>query len=335
MKNRAISELFIIQGNSTKFILPFFISVAMCVIFMNLAQQLAPKCEDNEWFFSLTGSWDSYCSGSMKEWKARLLSNYLAKWFALLGKAIATTEGGALKATIGIWAFCWLFAINTLYILLARKACLYYIFGTFASLAFAYVPFGSNVWFYPWDLPNLFMFTLCVLCLRNSHFEPLRIIIPLGIFFRETIIVLSFSFLFMPLPRKTRIKYWGIALALCIAVRCMIDLIVKNPVPIFSMRLGNPQQLYLWNNIWCWFHMYLPSFHHPIFINSGTLLCLLLLPHLDWRVYLLKGVALIFLINIFLLGRFVEYRSFIEIIPLALWGFEILFSCEHQSTHTT
>jgi hypothetical protein len=124
-------------------------------------------------------------------------------------------------------------------------------------------------------------------------------------------------------------------LALCIFVRCIVDIIVRNPIPVFSMRLGDPQQLYLWSNIGCWFDLRPPSFQHPIFINSGTLLCLLLLPRLDWRIYLLKVVTLLFLINILIFGQFRETRCLIEIIPLALWGLEILFYGVRQPTCAT
>ena len=60
----------------------------------------------------------------------------------------------------------------------------------------------------------------------------------------------------------------------------------------------------------------------PLFINAGTLLAFLLLPHATRTLVAFKAIALAFIAGNFLFGIITEYRIWFELIPLALYGLE-------------
>ncbi len=300
-----------------KLILLLLISALSAGIF-HQAARLAPLNIANRRLFSTLSSPEDSSSSLRREWRPRILSLLTAKTFNQLAAEPTLTRKKHLKITVGLYAAFWLFLINLSFVVgFSLKKALFFIWGLFAAVSLGYMP-GIVSRIYPWDLPALFFFSLFVVCYKNRlyHYIPYLILIGLG--FKETTLVLCLSFLFMPKPKKQRLKYLIITLSAFCLLKIIIDLSVNNSSIFFSLTAQRPpsQTLRLLLNLKWLFTLKA----NPVFINAATLLALFLLPGRNKTIRMLKTIALSFTVLIFIFGVINEYRIWLEMAPLAIFA---------------
>ena len=298
------------------------VSIALTILAMDMGALLANRHEDNRiTFHSLTGTWSQYLE-LRQEWRPRILSNFLASQVAQRVEGLAITDAGRMSIAAAAWTGGWYFLICLALTFFSGKRALYYLFGFFSCFAFGYLP-TVNVRVYPWDLPALFIFTSFVLLLKRGFVSPLFVLLPIGMLFKETTIVLCLVFLFLPSPWERRIRDFAVATGLCLLAKMALDVAVGISLPGMSMTTGDETSSNILANLRALVHVDHHFLVNPLLVNAGTLLALFLLPHRDSRVLMLKIVALFFTANLLLFGRITEYRIWFEMIPLALYSLEL------------
>lgn len=157
------------------------ISTASAAVMYYLASQMTFHFHDNiKNFCSCIFGLEHYRNNIGAAWLPRFFSNFCASLF--VGPPPITQEG--LKHSIGLYSFTWMMGINLLYVLFWGRRSVYFILGTLACVTFAYTwPIGEMV--YPWDLPALFFFTLCVQLIRCRKAGLLIAAICIGTGFKE------------------------------------------------------------------------------------------------------------------------------------------------------
>jgi hypothetical protein len=229
---------------------------------------------------------------------------------------------------VGLFTAGWLLLTNVSLIFSFGRHSLIIMWGIFAAIAFGYSP-GLVVRVYPWDLPALFFFTLWIILFHHGKYYLLPIVIIIGMLFKETTIVLLVGFLFLPLPLRKRLNLVLITGIFYIIVKVIVELAVQNPIPFLSLSVtpdnkGGLQDLWIIENL----ALLLQSrvYAHPIWVNAGTLLALLLLPSKGRSILMLKSIAALFVISIFIFGKIFEYRIWFEAAPIAVYGLALYFS---------
>jgi hypothetical protein len=306
-------------------IVPLLISVGVIVPLFYQVVVLAPQQPDNlSAFYSFSSGFESY-DALKPAWKTRLFSNALAWQVDRVAAAVMSVRdiryiNRPQPFAIGLWTIGWFFLVCLVYILFLRRRSVLYILGTYAALTFGYVDKLPATRVYPWDMPALLVFVLFLFLFLRNQFKWIVLLLPLGMGFKETSGILCFAFLFADeLSRKTRWQLLLASLALCVAVKLGIDMLVGVSEPFFTMEtgLGGPfSAVYIVQNV-----RSLSSLQ-PLMINAGTLLSLALLPALNRKLLALKVLALLFAAGNFLFGTVMEYRIWFELIPFALYAID-------------
>jgi len=279
----------------------------------------------------IEGAFNSFSGGLLQyydfrvAWRPRIFSNALAasvgrfsEW--ILGKTSIPFVQSPLELTVAGWTVFWFLLICAFLILFAKRRSLFYIFGFFAGLSFGYMPrLATRI--YPWDMPALFIFLAFILLFAREKKWWLFALLPLGMGFKETSIILCVAFLFLDLPWNQK---WMMAIGatiLCIAVKIALDIYVREPIPFFTMQHGlnysRAANVYVIRNLIGLITII------PFFINSGTLLALFLLPIYEQKILGLKLIGGLFLLGNMFFGNIYEYRIWFEMLPFALYGLEI------------
>jgi len=142
--------------------------------------------------------------------------------------------------------------------------------------------------------------------------------------FKETALLMVVPLLFWnKVPIRKRLVLMGIILLVSISLRTAVDLLTANPSVLLTMtvRHGTSPARYIEN-----IRQLLDVKANPvIFIDSGLLAALLLLPVSDRRVLMLKAIGVLLVLGNLLFGTIIEYRIWFEAIPLALYAIELYF----------
>lgn len=290
------------------------------------ASALAPLHPDNELtFHSFSDGIGTYRDFKVA-WRPRLLVNYCAAQVARWNDRLAqwrNDEASALEWTIASWTALWFALLGLMYVYAAGRRSVFYLFGTFSALLFAYTPNVERI--YPWDMPIAVIFTAFVILYARKKYWLIAGLLPLGMGFKETTAVLCLAFLFAEQSWKRRLVMLAVSLSACLAVKTAIDIYVDVPIPFFTMEYvaggggQDPTEFNLLENLKGLLDLDLL----PLLVNGGTLLAFMLLPSLNRTMLALKLVSLVFLAGILLFGRIRESRIFFEMIPFALYALEL------------
>ncbi|MFZ1042904.1 MAG: hypothetical protein WCA79_00600 [Anaerolineales bacterium] len=228
------------------------------------------------------------------------------------------TYGNYFQLGVAFWTICWFLLISFVYVLDMKKYSILYILGTFASLSFGYLRQVSERIF-PWDMPALFIFTIFVLLFHHKKYWWIFVLLPVGMGFKETTGILCLAFLFTDMPWKRRLAMFFAAIIFCIAIKFAIDLFVKEPIPFFTMEgvSANLTLPYFVSNIRSLKTLI------PLLINAGTFLAFILFPINAQKIWALKTMAIAFVIGNMVFGSITEYRIWFEMIPFALYTFDL------------
>ena len=277
---------------------------------------LAPMVEDNRRTFQAFSKGVEKYREFKVAWRPRIITNFLAAKVAQLGNL-------NLRHTIAVWSALWFFLIGMLYVFAAKRKSIFYLFGTFAAILFAYTPNLQRV--FPWDLPSIFVFTAFTILYARKQYWLILLLLPFGMGLKETTILLPLGFLLSELPWKRKIFFFLLSLVICVGTKTAIDLYVQAPLPFFTMEysftkddLGDSYLLYNFNK--------LVSLNFiPLLINGGTLLAFLFLPSLNKTARAFKVIGFTLFGFLLLFGLINEYRIFFELIPLALYSLALYF----------
>lgn len=316
---------FSIEKTVSNYIIPAIIALGVTIpLFVETAVLSTVDKDIENAFYSLFNGFSGYENFKIA-WKPRLFSNQLAAMTAhvsdwILQKKSVPFIQNPIELTVALWTAGWFLLICALLILSAKRKSIFYILGLFAGLSFGYMT-RLSIRIYPWDMPALFIFMAFILFFSRNKKWWMFALLPIGMGFKETSIILCAAFLFLELPWKQR---WQLAIGsgiLCVAVKITLDLYVGSPIPFFTMENGFESSritnYYIIRNL-----IGLKTIF-PFFINSGTLLAFILLPIYDRKMLALKLIAALFIVGNMFFGNIFEYRIWFEMIPFALYGLEI------------
>jgi len=306
--------------------IPLIVSLAICIIISRQEQLISNSSPDNiKTFYSFTHGFENYKT-IRQEWRPRIFSNFSAGIFAKL----LSWKFNYPDRTVGIqyisayWTAIWFLLICLLFILTFKEKSLFYIFGVFAGISFAYTPLIGITRIYPWDMPALLVFCTFITLIKMNHHAWLIAFIPLTILFKETSLILVVAFLFWEnVPLRKKLRYLGITLILSLLIKTGVDLITSNPSPIITMSFSRHDVPRIISNLELLFALRLDS---AFFIDAGLLLALLLLPISNRQIGMLKLIAGLFIVGTFFTGVINEYRIWFELIPISLFALDLYFS---------
>ena len=320
----------------TLLFLELFVSVSLTVNFFYLVRsQGAPKPDGNmfaaQTFWYLSKGLGPILDVVPVAWRTRLAGPVVSAW--LLESQISPAEFAALKEKSGtfgnlcrstefqnIFGFyhsAWLF-LTFLALILFRRDALLIVLGVFAGLMFNLTgPAGA--YYYPWDMPALFFFTLACLLFDRGRIGLLLPVLVVGGLFKET--VLCCALLVLLGGHWDWKRRWIAFLAVIAAVWGANRLLMAHYDAFGHMNPTNtaagtpgwlPGSLFFENiNLLFGTHVY-----EVVFANAGALLLLVLLPWRNRRDLLFKVVALVFAVGQFFYGVISEVRIWYELLPL-------------------
>jgi hypothetical protein len=257
--------------------------------------------------------------------KTRVLSQALSGyWFNassdVIGNQTCTWNGytfGSLPISFGLWQASWLF-LTLLAVWYFCRNPLLVIMGTFAGLMYNLtIPSGS--WFYPWDGPAMFFFTLAVLLYDVKRILPLVAAVLVGALFKETVLCCALLILFGEHWKlKNRIAWFTATVIASIAGRQL--LMVAYGVHVFALPFNESTNVasfitkevnQISTNISLLFHL-----NSLVFANAGVLVLMFCMGWKTRRDKLFKLLAGAFVLGQFQWGTFNEFRDFFEVLPL-------------------
>jgi hypothetical protein len=304
--------------------IPLVISLSLSIVFAAQARRIASADSDNaKAFRSFVAGLEEY-KQLRQEWRTRVLSNYLAgKLLRLVGVvARVPAEDAPIGRTASIWAAGWLMFVFSLYVAYFRQRSLLYILGTFCALSFAFTPGIGSTRVYPWDLPALFWYAVAVILLKSKRMLLLASLVPIGVLFKETALLIPVVFLFWEdVPWRRRLVLCTLSLSAGLAAKGIADLVTGSPIPLLTMTLSDPlKEPRLLRNLQLLFEL---RIDHPVFANSGLIAVLLLLPCSDRRILGWKVLAVLFIVGNMLFGVINEYRIWLELVPPSLHAIDL------------
>jgi hypothetical protein len=311
-----------------RYLILLIISFSTAVVVTHQVKNVALSDEDNiETFYSFASGLTQY-KDERQEWKTRILSNFLAGRLvrAIEQRYHSTDRETVMPRAAALWSFLWVLAMNVVFVVTDARRALLYVFGTFTAVASAYTAGIGAIRVYPWDVTSLFFFACFVALLKLRRESWLVALIPIATLFKETALLMVLAFLFWPgTSGRRRLAAMAASLLLALTAKGLVDIVTDNPSPILTMTLrdGPGIHRYITNTK----HLLAPVAWttHPVFVNAGLLLALLVLPVGDRRIQLLKSIAVLFVLGNFFFGNLIEYRIWFELIPLSLYAMEIYF----------
>jgi len=222
------------------------------------------------------------------------------------------------RSIFGLYHGLWLFLLFLVVILALRHSLLINL-GIFAGLMYNFLP-ASGLYFYPWDIPATLFFTLAVLLFERRQILLMAAATCVGCFFKETVLVCALLVLF-----AGQWKWWKriLAFAGMVAVYVLGKKLLLNHLHITAAVLSmndatnlagllNPRILIENFKV-----LFSPVTIYVIFANAGTMAAVLVL---GWRRRFLPYMVIIlaFLAGQVMYGAFLEFRIFMQILPLSL-----------------
>ena len=329
------------QGNFRLRLSGICIIVSLCVYWFFL---MLPQGTPNRWYdgnhtslylFSYYSRYampiDPNIDVGLVIFKTRVLSQVLSGYWLnttadIIGSQTYTWNGysfGCIQIAFALWQASWLF-LTLLAIWHFCRNPLLVVMGTFAGLMYNLtIPSGS--WFYPYDGPAMFFFTLAVLLYDGRRILPLATAVLVGAVIKETVLCCALLILFGEHWKlKNRIAWFtGIVIA---AMAGRQFLMVAYGVHVFALPFNESTDVasfiakevhQIGANIGLLFHL-----NSLIFANAGALVLMFWMGWKTRRDKLFKLLAGAFVLGQFQWGTFCEFRDFFEVLPLG-W---IIFS---------
>lgn len=251
-------------------------------------------------------------------WKGRLSGLLLSG--CLFDLLVSHTSGSfeQFSFAFGLYQAFWLFLLF-LVVILGLRHSLFINLGIFLGVMYNFFPV-CGLYFYPWDIPATLFFTLAVLFFERRQTGLMVATICAGCFFKETVLVCALLVFFAGQWKWWRqlLTFAGIIAVYVIGKKLLLHELhlsaaalsmndSKNLSEIFHIRLliENLQILFSANGL------------YVLFANAGTLAAVLLF---GWqrRFWPYMVLVLAFLVGQAMYGGFLEFRIFMQLLPLSL-----------------
>ncbi|MGH7981275.1 MAG: tetratricopeptide repeat protein, partial [Limisphaerales bacterium] len=195
----------------------------------------------------------------------------------------------------------------------------------------------SGPYFYPWDMPAMFFFTLAVLFFERRKIWIMAVAICAGAFFKETALVCALLIFFVEKWKWTRkVLVFAVLIAVYVAVKKLLLSHLELLAPMFSpadalrLRGSFSPSTFEHNVVENLKALFSPTLNSIFFVNAGTLAAVLAL---GWQRRFLPymTVIIVFIGGLFLFGPppgISEVRDFMEVLPLSILLLSILWA-EH------
>jgi len=249
---------------------------------------------------------------SFKMWQGRWAAVYLASFYwdalypVMYAHRMISFDGypaHTYGAVIAGWYILWFLAYCAIVSRLESWPLL--MFGGFAGIVSNLAATTTSI-FLPWDVCSMFFWAWGLIAFERGKFKQIFLIAALGSCFKETTLLL----LVPPLMSKVNQKwfYAGAVVVFFIICRALsTHLLIGN-----LQESGNP----LWQkNI---HYLFTSTANHPLFLDAGLVVTIWFTP-VDRR---WKYTCAAFLAGMFFMGGFNEYRQYLDILPIGLYGLD-------------
>ena len=263
-------------------------------------------------------------------WRTRVLAPAVSGWFldtqvhevvgpesAQYQSFHALIESAEFQKTFGLYHATWLFLLF-LAVVVFRRDALLLMLGIFGGLMYNLTA-SAGAYYYPWDMPAMFFFTLACLLHDRCWFWLLLPVVLLGGLFKETVLCCSLFILLGGQGRVwQRIAGFLAVILGTLAINHLLMAHVGAPDRAFAMNNAGTfgdllHNTLLSGNVTSLFH---PGQGHVIFANAGALFLMMLLPWRSRRDVVLKLVVVAFAVGQFFYGIINEVRVWYELLPV-------------------
>jgi hypothetical protein len=230
-----------------------------------------------------------------------------------------------LANVFGLYHALWLLMLFVV-IVFALRYSLFINLGIFAGLMYDFSP-GSGPYFFPWDVPAMFFFTLAALLFERRQIWLMMLVVCAGAFFKETVLACALLVLFAGQWKwsKRIMAFIGMFAVYVLGKKVLLKGLQLD-VPAFSMgdasglfQVLNPVSFLgnLFENLKV---LFAPTFNSVIFANAGTVVAVLVLcwkkPFLPYLAVILAYLAGLVFLPLKPAG-ITEVRVFMQILPLS------------------
>jgi hypothetical protein len=307
----------------------FFVALALSVTFFQfVAASSLPHPDGNVMQIQTFGYLGDRADPKGKDtillaWKKRLAGPALSSW--LLDKAYRETgqtrekEQISYQTIFGFYHAGWLFLLFLLLILCRRDA-LFIMLGVFAGLMYNLTDYKHGWCYYPWDISNMFFFTLACLLYDQRKIWPFLAACVTGYQFKETSLLCAvLIFFYQDWSWPKRVGGFVGAVLLSFGINHLMMVHYGVTAPLLAMDDTGSLYNHLFHNAAPENLAYLFSLelHHVLFSNAGALLIILLVPWRNYREVTFKTLLVVFVVCEFAFGLVMESRIWYEILPLS------------------
>ncbi|MBN1825986.1 MAG: hypothetical protein JW958_06955 [Candidatus Eisenbacteria bacterium] len=277
--------------------------------------KLSPQSVD---IFSSVAPGGGYYPFMLEPWKPRVASNYLAQHL------LAGIDNPNRRPAV--WNIAWFIPCCAVVMAISARHSLFMIFGLYAGVTWGYMPVkigGLLTRIYPWDMPALFFFCCFVLFVQRRWIRPLFLLLPIGILFKETLMIGCVAPLFLLGDRRGRISRTAALVAVCAAAKAAAGLLGGAPLFLSMRAVGwcTPEKENASRFLYNLRILAEPRLAHPLLANGGTFLAGIFaaLPRLrDETTRLYLTVLALFTAGLLYYSVIHEFRIWFEAIPISL-----------------
>jgi Sel1 repeat len=304
-----------------------FVAISLAVNFFFLVKPMClPKRDGNAFsgmlFSYMSDSWSSQREQAENQvplgWRTRLMAPIASgKYMDAVYHQPFDMRSEAFQRVFGSYQAAWVFLLF-LALILFRKDALLVMLGVFSGLMYNFIE-PAGMYYYPWDMPALFFFTLACLLYDRRWYWPLLLTVYMGSLFKETTLCCAFLMLFD--GQWSWVKRIGGFLGTVIATLATAKMLEAHyHVHTAMLAMQGATSLAglfpitpLLQNIKLLFGLEL---NHVLFVNAGSLFIVMLLPWRNRRDVVFKLVMLAFIAGQALYGIGTEVRIWYEMLPL-------------------
>jgi hypothetical protein len=252
-------------------------------------------------------------------WKKRLAGPILSGWLLdekFKGAPDFTWDG--FQTVFGVYHATWLFLLF-LVLIVYRKDALLIMFAVFGGLMYNLTDTAQPPFYYPWDLPTMFFFTLACLLYDSRRLWPLMVVVWLGGLFKETTLCCALLILLGEhWTLKKRVAGFAATVIATFAANKFLMTLYGVKAPILAMN-DAPGVIDIIRNTRLFYNfdiLFGLNARHVLFANAGSLLIIMLIPWRNRRDVVFKLLIVSFVIGEFFCGIINEVRIWYELLPL-------------------
>jgi hypothetical protein len=252
-------------------------------------------------------------------WRKRLAGPILSGWLMeATFKGARDFNWSKFQTDFGFYHATWLFLLF-LVLMAYRKDSLFIMFAVFGSLMYNLTDPLNPPYYYPWDMPMMFFFTLACLLYDRRRLWPLMVVVWLGGLFKETSLCCALLILLGEhWTLKKRVAGFAATVIATFAANRFLMTLYDVKAPILAMN-DAPRIIDIIRNTRLFYNLDILfdlNARHVLLANAGSLLIIMLIPWRNRRDVVFKVMIVAFIIGQFFCGIIREFRLWYELLPL-------------------